>query len=160
MSQYIKCNMQMKYTWIDYCGAYEAGVEALFDSEAVKFTGCDDGFLAFYDYWRRELKEGEFFAKVILDGGELIGVAALARAEDGVFTVQEFVIAPKHRGKGVGTAALTELINNSKDVIDEEIKTAEAVIFPKNIASQRAFSKAGFKEISRDEGGIRYVYEK
>lgn len=150
----------MKYTWIDYCGAYEAGVEALFDSEAVKFTGCDDGFLTFYDYWRRELKEGEFFAKVILDGGELIGVAALARAEDGVFTVQEFVIAPKYRGKGVGTAALTELINNAKDVIGEEIKTAEAVIFPKNIASQRAFSKVGFKEISRDEGGIRYVYEK
>ena len=77
--------MQMKYTWTEYCGAYEAGVEALFDSEAMKFTGCDDGFLAFYDYWRRELKEGEFFAKVILDGGELIGVVALARAEDGVF---------------------------------------------------------------------------
>ena len=147
----------MKYTWIDYCVTYVTDVEALFDSEAMEFTGCDDGFLAFYDYWKRELRDGEFFAKVILDGGELIGVVALARAEAGAFTVQEFVVSPERRGKGIGTAVIKELLEDATAILGEEILSAEAVVFPKNIASQRVFIKVGFKEVSRDKGGIRYL---
>lgn len=147
----------MKYTWVDYCSACTSDVEALFDSEAVEFTGCDDGFFAFYDYWKRELPDGELFAKVIYDGSELIGVVSLARAEAGAFTVQELVIAAERRGEGIGTAVIKELLDNATAIIGEEILSAEAVVFPKNIASQRAFMKAGFVEMSRDDGGIRYL---
>ena len=40
-------------------------VEKLFDREAMRFTGCDDGFKAFYDYWYNELGGESFWCKTV-----------------------------------------------------------------------------------------------
>ena len=149
----------MDFIWKDYSQEYEAGVEALFDSEAIRFTGCDDGFKAFYDYWNKEIGADAFWGKVIFLKGELIGVIALAKSPDGVFTLQELALSPAYRGKGCGTTILKALLTNSKKIIGQEITTAKAVIFPGNLASRKAFSKAGFVCVESHPDGDALYYE-
>ena len=149
----------MEFIWIDYCTACENEVEALFDSDAVKFTGCDDGFKAFYDYWLGEIGTDSFFCKVIISEEHLMGVIALARAQDGVFTIQEFVVSPEHRGKGLGTMMLKEFLQHSMDIMGQEITVAKAVIYPDNLASQKAFSKAGFVHTLTHPDGDAMYYQ-
>ncbi|MBQ8547521.1 MAG: hypothetical protein IJ427_03395 [Lachnospiraceae bacterium] len=44
----------MKFTWEDYSVTYKDVVETWLDEEAKQFTGCDDGFEEFYNYWANE----------------------------------------------------------------------------------------------------------
>ena len=149
----------MEFIWGDYCPDYENQVEALFDSDAIKFTGCDEGFRTFCDYWIGEIGPDHFFSKVICREGHLLGVIALAKLPDGVFTVQEFVISPECRGKGYGTRVLKELLQRPNSIIGQEITIAEAVIFPENIASQKAFLKAGFIYTGTHPDGDALYYQ-
>lgn len=147
----------MEFIWMDYGPEYEDRVEKLFDSEAIKFTGCDEGFRPFCDYWLGELGADHYFCKVIFKESRLLGVIALAKSPDDVFTVQEIVISPEHRGRGYGTRVLKELLQQSESMIGREITVAEAVIFPENIASQKAFLKAGFVHTgTHSDGDARY----
>lgn len=152
----------MEFIWMDYGPEYEEWVETLFDSEAIKFTGCDEGFRSFCDYWHGELGGDHYFCKVIFKESCLLGVIALAKSSDGVFTVQEVVISPEYRGLGYGTRVLKELLQRSASVIGQEITVAEAVIFPENIASQKAFLKAGFVHTGTHPDGevLYYQYTK
>ena len=43
-----------------------------------------------------------------------------------MFTIQEFIVSPNHRGKGYGSAILKELLNCSNDIIGQDISIAEA----------------------------------
>ena len=59
----------MKYTWIDYNSAYEKIVDSWLDEDAQRFTGCDEGFEEYYQYWVNDVntKLGEnFWAKIII----------------------------------------------------------------------------------------------
>ena len=40
------------FTWLDYNSSHRETVESWFDSEAVKYTGCDDGWDSFFEYWK------------------------------------------------------------------------------------------------------------
>lgn len=67
----------MKFTWDDYSATYKDVVEAWLDEEAKKFTGCDDGFEGYYNYWVNEPDTtlGEnFWAKIILQEDIPVGV--------------------------------------------------------------------------------------
>ena len=119
----------MRFNWENYRAELVDTVEKLFDIEAVRFTGCDDGFKDFYDYWYGELGEEAFGCKVVFEDGAVIGVIALAKAPDGVFTVQEVVVAPDKRGQGYGSAILSELLACSERIIGQNIGKATAVIF-------------------------------
>ena len=155
----------MTFTWENYrverTDAVET-VEKLFDREAMRFTGCDDGFKAFYDYWYNELGENSFWCKTVFLNGELIAVIALAKAPDGVFTVQELVVAPEKRRRGYGSAILSELLHYSREIIGQEISVANAVIFPDNTASQGAFQNAGFEcvGVNDEKDATYYQYRK
>ena len=136
----------MEYTWIDYSSIYKETVDSWLDEEANRFTGCDGGFDAYYQYWANEpeTKLGEnFWTKIIFANSEPVGVMAIA-LQDGIFTVSEFIIRPDKRGKHIGSSVLAELLTCSKYILGSTIKDANAVIFPNNIASQKAFEKAGF----------------
>jgi RimJ/RimL family protein N-acetyltransferase len=151
----------MTYEWIDYSFEYKEMVDSWIDSEAEKFTGCDDGFDEYYKYWvtEPETKIGEnFWAKIIIENGMPVGIIAIALWED-VFTISEFIICPNKRGKGIGTSALLELLVQSKKVLGIEIEKAYAVIFPKNIASQKVFEKVGFVFCSEHPDGDAWNYE-
>jgi len=136
----------MKYTWIDYNSSLEKIVDSWLDENAMRFTGCDEGFEEYYQYWVNDAdtKIGEnFWAKIIVNDAEPIGIVTLGLWEN-VFTISELIIRPDRRGKQFGSSALAELIARSKDIIGVEIQEAKAVIFPNNIPSQKAFEKAGF----------------
>lgn len=150
----------MNFMWEDYCTAQSGAVERLFDREALRFIGCDDGFRPFYDYWMEELGPDQFWSKVLFQQGEIIAVIAFAKSPDGVFTIQEIVVAPEKRGCGYGLAALEELLRCGAEIFGQEIHLAEAVIFPSNLASRRMFEKAGFihVEARSDEGGLFYQF--
>lgn len=138
---------KMKYDWKDYSKDYRDAVESFLDDEAIQNTGCDDGFEAFYDYWIGDadtrLNEN-FWFKVISTDQKPIAIIAIAKSPQNEFTVSEFIVAPNERKVGHGKAILKELLSNSSTILGERIDLARAVIFPSNIASQRAFAGAGF----------------
>ena len=74
----------------------------------------------------------------------------------------ELLVAPEKRGQGKGSTLLKELLK-SKEIVGFEIHHSEAVIYPNNIASQRAFENAGFiyHNNHKDENGdsMHYIYE-
>jgi RimJ/RimL family protein N-acetyltransferase len=153
----------MGFSWEDYQPAVTDYVEDWLDEAAVKFTGLDDGFRAFYEYWAGEddyIPGENFWAKVVFDNEEPFAVVALAEYE-GKVTIMEIVIAPEKRGRGMGTKMLQELLAGDAR-IGFPIRKCEAVIFPDNIASQRAFEKSGFSSHHTYEDGsaVLYSYEK
>ncbi len=153
----------MIYTWKDYDPETMGYVEKWLDRKAVKMTGMDDGWRDFYEYWASE--EGfivgeNYWCKVIFEDEKPFAVIALSLYE-GVTYIMEVLVAPKKRGKGKGSKILKEFLENGKDIIGFNIQKAEATIFPSNEASQKVFSKVGFKHESTHEDGdaMNYVYE-
>lgn len=137
----------MIFKWVDYNPDKMRFVEKWLDKKAVKMTGMDDGFCDFYEYWAKE--EGfmvgkNYWCKVVFEDEKPFAVTALSMYE-GVIYIMEVLVAPKMRGKGKGSKMIKELLNNGKEIIGLDIQKAEATIYPSNEASQKAFSKAGFK---------------
>lgn len=80
---------------------------------------------------------------------------------EGTLNIMETFVAPEKRGQGKGSKVIKELLHNAKAIIGIDIEKAEAIIYPSNIASQKAFEKAGFKYHSTHEDGdaMTYVYD-
>ena len=153
----------MNFKWVDYNPDTMKYVEKWLDRKAVKLTGMDDGFHDFYEYWANE--EGfivgeNYWCKVVSEDEKPFAVIALSLYE-GVTYIMEVLVAPKMRGKGKGTKVIRELLENGKAIIGFNIQKAEATIFSSNEASQKAFSKAGFKYKSTHEDGdaMTFVYD-
>ena len=153
----------MELLWKDYDPETMGYIEVWLDDTAVRSTGLDEGFRAFYEYWRSEegFVPGEnFWCKALWENGEPFAVIALCEHE-GKVTVMELVVAPRKRGLGLGTKLLKELLRDAS-AIGFVMEKGEAVIFPSNKASQRAFEKAGFRYHHTHEDGdaLYYIYER
>ena len=151
----------MKYKWIDYTVDYAPIIESWIDSDARKYTGCDDGWDNYFEYWKNfsGTKIGEnFWAKVIFNGNTPFAVMAIS-LQDGTGAVCEYIIDPLKRGKGYGSSALIELMTFGTKIIGHEILFAEAVIFPSNIPSQKVFEKAGYVFDHADPDGDVWYYK-
>lgn len=147
----------MKFNWTDYDISMQF-VEAWLDNETIKATGLDDGFKAFYEYWKSESISNEnFWCKVVSENDNPIAVIAIGKNES-KHTIMEYVVKPEERNKGKGTQLLKELLENSTNISGQEITSAEAVIFPSNPASQKAFEKAGFVFSHAHEDGDALYY--
>ncbi len=134
------------YTWCDYSEEYSSITDSWLDSQAKHFTGCDDGFQDYYDYWKKESGielNVNFWVKIIKLYEKPVGIIALFFYDD-VLSVSEFIIAPQMRNKGIGTNVLKELLRDSQEIIGIKVNKANAVIYPDNIGSQKAFERAGF----------------
>ena len=154
----------MNFVWYDYNPNTMSFIETWLDESAVESTGLDECFRAFYEYWASEdgFVVGEnFWCKVISENDEPFGVIAFCQHEHKTI-IMEVLIAPDKRGQGKGSALLKELLNN-KEIIDFTILISEAVIYPSNIASQKAFERAGFIYYNnhKDDNGdsMHYIYE-
>ena len=153
----------MNFTWRNYNPETMGHVENWLDEYAVRMTGMDDGFRQEYEYWANEDYNtvGEnFWCKVVFENEIPFAVIEFGMHE-GVVTIMETLVAPEKRGQGMGSKAIKELLRNAKTIIGIDIEKAEAIIFPSNIASQKAFEKAGFKYHHTHEDGdaTTYVYE-
>ena len=148
----------MRFTWLDYEPETMDFVENWLDESAVRTTGLDEGFRAFYEYWAGE--EGftvgkSFWCKVVCRQDDPVAVIAFCRYEDNT-DVMELVVKPEDRGRGTGTELLKEFLERFA------VRKSKAVIFPGNIASQKAFENAGFYHHHSHEDGtaLYFVYEK
>lgn len=154
----------MYFVWYDYNPNTMNFIENWLDESAVESTGLDEGFRAFYEYWANEdgFVVGEnFWCKVVFENDKPFAVIAFCQHEYKTI-IMEVLISPDKRGQGKGTALIKELLNN-EEIIGFTIQKCEAVIYPSNIASQKAFEKAGFKYHNnhKDENGdsLHYIYE-
>ena len=155
----------MLFKYIDYSEKFVEITESLIDETAINNTGCDEGVHHFYNYWLEEsdtILNQNFWCKLAFGGNELIGVICLGLSPTKEFTIMEIIVAPNKRGKGLGSSIIHELIDNSEKIIGKEIETAKAVIFPNNIASKKAFEKAGFLFTGSHPDGdaLYYTYAK
>lgn len=153
----------MNFTWLDYNPQTMDYIENWLDESAVKSTGLDEGFRDFYAYWAKEdgYAVGEnYWCKVVCEKDEPVAVIAFGLYE-GKMTIMEIVVAPEKRGQGCGSRLLKELLE-CEEILGFAVQKAEAVIFPDNTASQRAFEKAGFfrHHTYEDGSAMLYVYEK
>lgn len=155
----------MDYVWRDYNPQTMRYIESWLDESVIKATGLDEGFCSFYEYWSSEdgFAVGKnFWCKVAFENDKPFAVIAICQDEHKTI-IMEVLVAPEKRGRGKGSKLLKELLN-CKEIIGFTIQTSEAVIYPSNIASQKAFEKAGFKyhHIQKDACGdsISYVYER
>lgn len=150
----------MEFTWIDYTAAHASLAESWLDADAVRETGLDEGWADFVSYWMNDpaTEFGEnFWCKMILRDSEPVAVIALGE-ENSQLDVSEIVVAPAERGKGIGSAALAGLLGNHEQIIGKRVDRAMAVIFPDNIASQKAFERAGFRFESAHPDGDAWYY--
>jgi ribosomal protein S18 acetylase RimI-like enzyme len=153
----------MIFSWLDYDPHTMGYVENWLDESAVKSTGLDEGFRSFYEYWANEdgfVVGKNYWCKVVFDDDKPVAVIALCMNEGSV-TVMEIVVDPEKRGQGIGRKLLKELLAR-EDIIGFSIVKSEAVIFPTNIASQKAFTNAGFRYHHTHEAGdaLYYAYKK
>ena len=153
----------MYFVWYDYNPNTMNFIENWLDESAVESTGLDEGFRAFYEYWANEdgFVVGEnFWCKVVFENDKPFAVIAFCQHEYKTI-IMEVLIAPDKRGQGKGTALIKELLNN-EEIIGFTIQKCEAIIYPSNIASQKAFEKAGFqyRNNHKDENGDTKLYEK
>ncbi len=152
----------MNFVWRDYNPKTMEYIENWLDESTVKSTGLDESFRDFYEYWANEdgFVVGEnFWCKVVCENDKPFAVIAFCQHEHKIL-IMEIVVAPEKRGQGIGTRLLKELFA-SEEIIGFAIHKSEAVIFPSNIASRKAFENAGFQYHHTHEDGdaMYYVYE-
>ena len=154
----------MSFFWCDYNPDTMGYVEEWLDESAVDSTGLDEGFRAFYEYWAKEdgFVVGEnFWCKVVFENNKPFAIIAFCQHKQKII-IMEVLVAPDKRKQGKGTILLKELLGN-EEIIGRKIYHCEAVIYPSNVASKKAFENAGFKYYSnhKDDQGdsMRYIYE-
>ena len=148
----------MKYNWKDYSVEYSEIINSWFDSEALSMTGIDEDFDSYVKAVTGDsanFPNTEF--KVIFEGDSPVAIAVYG-VYDRIVTVMEIVVSPNERGKGKGSEIIRELLQICNESFDETVKQFKAVIFPNNIASQKAFEKAGFRFESAHEDGDAWYY--
>ena len=154
----------VNFIWYDYNPNTMSFVEKWLDESAVNSTGLDEGFRAFYEYWSKEngfILGENFWCKVAFENDKPFAVIACCQYKHKII-IMEVLVAPEKRGQGKGTTLLKELLK-SKEILGFEIQHSEAVIYPNNVASKKAFENAGFiyHNNHKDENGdsVLYTYE-
>lgn len=136
-------------------------MDSWLDETAVAMTGLDMGW---DNYWNAVQADAinfpgcKDFCKLVNENGVTIAAICFG-CYQGVATVSEIVVAPMCRGKGYGPRILQELVAHADDLLGERPTRFCAVIFPENLASQRAFLKAGFvlDHSNEDPAALHYV---
>lgn len=152
----------MNFTWLDYDPRTMEFLETWLDENAVRTTGLDEGFHAFYTYWAKEdeFSVGEnFWCKVVYEQDTPFAAIACCRYENNT-NIMEFLVKPDKRGQGMGAKVLREFLSQ-EEILGFPIQRSEAIIFPGNIASQKAFQNAGFQyhHTYEDGSAMSFVYE-
>ena len=154
----------MNFVWYDYNPNTMNFIENWLDESAVESTGLNEGFHSFYEYWATEdgFVVGEnFWCKVISEHDKPFAVVAFCQYKSKMI-IMEVLLEPEKRGQGKGSTLIKELIKN-EEILGFSKQNWEAVIYPRNIASRKAFENAGFRysDNRQDENGesMSYIYK-
>lgn len=149
----------MCFIWKDYTSEYAPFINSWLDTQAISMTGIDQGW---NEYWDDVLEDAKNFSgskeygKIVYENDKPIAVIAFGYYR-GVVTISEIIVDPLLRGQGRGSRIIIELIEHADELIGEKIDQYTAVIYPDNIASQKAFEKAGFRfDYAHDDGDAWY----
>ena len=149
----------MNFTWSDYKTEHAALVDSWLDDTAIKMTGIEDGF---DEEWRATLDEAKNFpgckdfCKIVSQNGVPFAAVKYGFYQNNA-TVSVIIVDPTQRGNGRGSAVLRELVANTNTLVGEKVDKFDAVIFPSNISSQKAFEKAGFVfDCAHEDGDALY----
>lgn len=146
--------------WVNYEHKHAHFVDGWFDEEAIAMAGIDDGW---DDYWQAVQADSvnfpgcEDFCKVIFEESEPIAAVCFGIYQN-TMTISEIVVSPEHRGQGKGTQLLAELVALAKSYEPNKVKCITGVVFPHNLASQKAFQKAGFHLEGKTEDGVDLIF--
>ncbi len=144
----------MQFRWRNYISADAVLVDSWLDDYAVNETGLDDGWKSFFDYWQDENpKYGATGFCLIAEENNVPFAVIYIGVIKNEAVISEYIVSPDMRGKGYGTAALKDIIINSNELLGTNIDVIQAVIYPSNKASQKAFEKAGFVKTSTHSDG-------
>ncbi len=144
----------MFFDWKDYTIEDANEIDGWLDETAVRYTAMDEGWNADVAYWKENTAEGKFWCKTVSIEGILTGALYIIGWDEGGmegYTIGEVLLKPEARGKGLGTAMIKELLENSDDIIGKKMRWVEACVFASNIPSKRMFEKAGFTVKAREE---------
>ncbi len=152
----------MRFHWKHYCNNDADLIHSWLDDDAMIQTGLEEGWEKFYHYWMTESRNGESKDRCFLISDDNIPFAVIYLAmADSEIVISELIVAPDLRGRGYGAAVINELLGNADQLLNAHATAAKAVTFPNNIASIKAFEKAGFVLMSKhqDEFGESLHYE-
>ncbi len=87
---------------------------------------------------------------VLEDDGDVVGMGALKKLEEGIAEIKRMYIRPQYRGKGLGKKLLKKLMAKGKEFGYPTIRlqTADWMTI-----AHRIYRSAGFKEIDEYPGG-------
>lgn len=138
--------LKMFFEWIDYTADAADLVDGWLDDSAVAMTGIDQGWDR---YWKEVQADSvnypgcrDFCKLVSLDGIPIAAVVFGCYRGDAV--ISEIVVDPSQRSKGYGWQIIRELVTHTDVWFGEKVDKFNAVIFPSNLPSQKAFIQAGF----------------
>ena len=149
----------MDFVWCDYDPSTMAYIESWLDPDAVRFTGLEDGFRDFYEYWASQdgfVIGKNYWCKVVFQNSQPIAIIALSLYGQKII-MMELLVEPRKRGQGIATKLLAQLLEN-KEILGFSIQESEAVIFPNNTASQKAFQNACFHYHHTHEDGTSMLF--
>lgn len=86
---------------------------------------------------------------VITEGDTIVGVAALAH-RDGSGAIMHLAVAPQHQGRGVGSAAVRELVSYGERL---GITDVWLTVHDDNAGARRLYERAGFAPTDEVRGG-------
>ena len=98
-------------------------------------------------FWEEAANENTFYL-LALDDGEVIGYAGTWLVA-GEAQITNVAVAPEYRGKGVGTALMTELVRHVKE---QGITAMTLEVRPSNAPALALYAKFGMKEAGRRKG--------
>ena len=98
-------------------------------------------------FWEEAANENTFYL-LALDDGEVIGYAGTWLVA-GEAQITNVAVAPEYRGKGVGTALMTELVRHVKE---QGITAMTVEGRPSNAPALALYAKFGMKEAGRRKG--------
>lgn len=147
------------FEWTDYRPEDAALIDSWMDTQAVAMTGIDQEWEA---YWNAVIADAQNypgcrdFCKIVCKNGMAVATVVYG-CYRGIATISEIIVDPLQRGKGIGTQIIRELIASAEGLLGEQVYEFCAVIFPKNISSQKAFTKAGFQfDRAHEDGTVLY----
>ena len=144
----------MIFDWMDYTAEHAVLIDSWMDYSAIDMTGIDEGWDS---YWNAVLLDAVNFpgcvdcCKLVLKEGKPVGVVSFGYYRGDV-TISEIIVDPEIRGMGYGSEILTELIQLSRIWFQGPISRFSAIVFARNIASQKAFQNAGFQKQMLSDG--------
>jgi len=149
----------MKYEFIDYDPVLHAAIDSWRSGDITEFAM--DGPIS--EEWRYYIDTPEYqvgvdaFCKVVLlDGKPIAVMVVLGNTKVGINPI---IVDPARTGQGHCGAILREFAENVEAILPGKNERIHVYIDNENIASIRAFAKAGFARVGEHPDGDGAYYE-